>query len=667
MHGEVLVHATSYTEFSQSGEGHHVICRGTLPAGARDDANAIEIYAAGRFMICTGRSANPRAIVDQQELLDYLYALLSKGRGSFSKFNWRDLGRGEEATLTDAEVVERASNAENGDKFDRLCAGDMSDHGNDHSVADMALIQFLCFYTPDNEQVARLFLMSVLGQRDKAQERPDYVPRTIARARQMIANDAPPLVDLSAIVARARAMAEQSAQPGIPDAPPPAPANAPTHSMPFPPGLVGQVCEYAWTSSTRQVHEIALATGIAIVAGIAGRHYNVSTPATGLNQYMLLLAATGTGKEGIHSAADRLFHEVRKTVPSATDFLGPAKFSSGPALIKQFEKKPSFLSVMGEFGATVRTMTDPRGNGADRTLLQAMLDLYSKSGWGQMLRASVYSDSEKNTSEVMSPALTILGETAPEPFFDFLDESHIQSGFLPRFLLIEYKGDRPPRNRNAVTTPNADLVKGVADLITVVKQMEANGVCCTVGLAPAALALLDAFDEEVDGRMLGNKETIRHLWNRAHLKALRLAALLAVGVNPYQPEVSAEQASWAIDMVRKDVDVLLRRFVVGDVGEGESKQQADLVGVVKRFLVEKASDRFSDYVRRACIPKRYIQQSIANRPAFKRDKRGSTKALGDLLQEMVATGQLQVVPKAQTQEWFKTTSTVYCLGDLWDK
>jgi len=54
-------------------------------------------------------------------------------------------------------------NAANSDKFLRLCQGDLSMHGGNWSDADEALIQFFCFYTPDNNQVARLFHRSELA------------------------------------------------------------------------------------------------------------------------------------------------------------------------------------------------------------------------------------------------------------------------------------------------------------------------------------------------------------------------------------------------------------------------------------------------------------------------------------------------------------------------
>jgi hypothetical protein len=566
--------------------------------------------------------------------------------------------------LTDVEIVERAMNAENSDKFLRLCQGDLSMHGGDHSRADEALIQFLCFYTPDNRQVARLFMMSKLAERDKAQ-RTDYVPRTIAYARTKLAQDLPPPVDATAIVERARAVAAAPApalSTSAVDSPPPAPV--PVVPVVFPPGLIGEIATYVLAAATRPVPEIALATAIATVAGIVGRNYNCSSPPTGLNQYILLLAKTGTGKESIQSSIDRLFAEVQKTVPSADRFLGPARFASGQALVKQFQNQPCFVSILGEFGDTLKQVTSQRANSAERALIQNLKDVYHKSGWNQMLRSTVHSDKDKNTANVHAPALTILGETAPEPFFAGLNEELIDGGFLPRFLVIEYTGDRPDRNVNATSSPPPELVQSVGNLVASVLQMEQNQSCTMVSPDVQATKLLDAFDKWIDGQMRGGNETTRQLWNRAHIKALRLSALLAVGVNPYEPVVVESMATWAIDMVKKDVSILLDRFARGDVGEGDAKIQADLTAVINKYMLN-GNPRYAEFHSRGCISNRFLSQQTSNRPVFKNHRLGANIALKNALETMVEYGLLVRIDKKSTQEWFKTSSAVFGLGDQW--
>lgn len=670
LHANVIAEAATYSEHSQSGQGTHIIGIGYVAEGANNEANSIEVYSSGRFMICTGRALDGKAlpVVDIQHLLDRLTPLLKNG-GARGTLHWDELGKGEDSGLTDAEVIDRASNAENGDKFDSLCAGDLSGYGGDHSDADAALIQFLCFYSTDNEQVARIFFMTALGQREKAHRR-DYVPRTIINMRAKLDAEQIPLVDVDAIMARAQEIAAMP-DPAPPSAAPaesielaPALVDARARPATFPPGLVGEVADYVLAASIRPVPEVALATAIATVAGIVGRNFNISN--TGLNQYVLLLAKTGTGKESVQSSVDRLFVEVCKTVPMAERFVGPAHFSSGPALVKQFQERPCFMSVLGEFGHRLKAMTHPRANGAEKTLMAAMLDIYSKSGWGQMLRASVYSDKEKNTAVVHAPALTLLGETEPEGFFGSLDEGVIASGFLPRFTVIEYTGDRPARNKKAWTAPPADLVTKVADLCGTVLSMEQNANCTVVQIDPDALKLLDVFDVYADDQIRGGNEVNRQLWNRAHLKALRLSALVAVGVQPYSAVVTATEASWAIDLVKRDVATLLDRFTQGDVGEGDSKLEADTLKVVRKFLASNAI-KFAGYREKGCIPLRFMMQATASRAAFKNHKLGSTRALKDTLAALVDQGVLVQVAKKQTQEWFNTNSAVFAVGDHWNE
>lgn len=678
LHAEIRRNAQTYTELSQSGLGTHIIGRGLVIDGARNETNCVELYSHARFMICTGNVGTGNSIApieDIQPLLDYLYGLIRAGGSKTDVVSWRELGDGEESMFSDMDVIERAMNAKNGDLFLRLCQGDLTIHGSDHSRADEALIQFLCFYTPDNNQVYRLFMWSKLAERDKAQ-RPDYVPRSIAYARAKIDKDKPPLLDHTAIAERAAAVAAAANAPepeqlaymmdeGRPasriDDVPPEPA--PRLDFSYPPGLVGDIARYAYSAAIRPVHEIALAGAIATMAGIVGRQYNIS--ATGLNLYVLLLAKTGTGKESIQSAIDRLFAEVTKTVPAAETFLGPSRFASGQALNKRFQKQPCFVSILGEFGDTMKRLSGPRANGADLSLLQELKDMFHKSGANQMLRSTVHSDSEKNTANVQSPTLTILGETAPEPFFASLDETLVESGFLPRFMVIEYRGERPPRNTKPNTEPPSTLVQRVGNLAAACLQMQQNRQVFVVNCDAEAQKLLDQFDKRADSQMRVQSEVTQQLWNRAHIKALRLSALIAVGVNYGAPLVTHDVAQWAIDMIEKDVAVLLNRFTMGDIGEGDAKMRADVISIIKTYMVRGSKDN-AKFHSKGCIPIRYIKNCTANRPAFKKHRHGAMKATEDLLASMVRDGDLTLIDAKSAKTLFNTTSQVYAIGESWD-
>ena len=104
-----------------------------------------------------------------------------------------------ESSLNDQQVLDRARNARNGDKFRDLENGNTpkyyrkSDGSPDQSKADFALVNMLAFYTQDREQIVRLFRQSALGARDKA-KRDDYVNRMVDKALRD--HDSVPLIPI---------------------------------------------------------------------------------------------------------------------------------------------------------------------------------------------------------------------------------------------------------------------------------------------------------------------------------------------------------------------------------------------------------------------------------------------------------------------------------------
>ena len=304
----------------------------------------------------------------------------------------------------------------------------------------------------------------------------------------------------------------------------------------LPPGLVGAVAQFIYGAAPRPVPEIALAGAIGLMAGIVGRAYNVSNPPTGLNQYVLLLAPTGTGKEAIASGSSALMKSIRSDIPASADFIGPGEIASSQAVTKYMAGgKTSFVSMVGEFGIYLQQMVGPKAPPHLIGLRRFLLDVYNKSGEGKVLRPSIYSDKEKNTSAVIAPAFTLLGESTPEKFYEGLHEGLISEGLLPRFTTIEYHGDRPPLNTSHIyAQPSFELIDRLSTVCAHSLMLNSQHKAVHVQFTPEAKAMFDEFDRHCDLNINGSdKEVRRHLWNRAHIKAMKLAALVAGGCNPY--------------------------------------------------------------------------------------------------------------------------------------
>lgn len=188
----------SYTEISPSGTGVKIFIRGAMPGGggrqfskldgaALVGMSKIEAYSRARYFAVTGRLLPGSASV-VREAQSELNALVercnarpgplslpkqSDPKPALAKWGapcassgstppasgwWRDVVR-----LTDDDVIERAGQAKNSDKFKRLWSGDTSEYGNDESRADLALCSMLAFWTDkDADQMDRIFRKSGL-------------------------------------------------------------------------------------------------------------------------------------------------------------------------------------------------------------------------------------------------------------------------------------------------------------------------------------------------------------------------------------------------------------------------------------------------------------------------------------------------------------------------
>jgi len=82
---------------------------------------------------------------------------------------------------SDDVIIAKGSRAANGNKFVSLYRGDWQQFYKSQSEADQALINMLGFYSKNSAQIARIFLQSGLGQREKAL-RVDYLATMIQNA-----------------------------------------------------------------------------------------------------------------------------------------------------------------------------------------------------------------------------------------------------------------------------------------------------------------------------------------------------------------------------------------------------------------------------------------------------------------------------------------------------
>lgn len=148
----------SYTEVSQSGTGIHIIFKGEIP-GNRRRKNNIEMYDEGRFFALTGKSLGSNKTINKANI-NVLYEKYLAEKKVVPLRPETDL---EPNNLSEFEIIKQAIDSKSGESFKTLMYGGWEKYYPSQSEADLALANYLAFWTGrDFGKMDAIFRQSVL-------------------------------------------------------------------------------------------------------------------------------------------------------------------------------------------------------------------------------------------------------------------------------------------------------------------------------------------------------------------------------------------------------------------------------------------------------------------------------------------------------------------------
>lgn len=694
---KIIEYLDSYTEHSQGGKGLHIWVRGKIGEGCRRDG--VELYSQERYIICTGKPLHHKPIAHRQDVLNLIVGeiraqqAVTRGNGFVELIERDDVD-------TDAEIFERASSADNATKFLELCDGRYQQYGfPSQSEADLALMSMFTFYSASNEQCRRLFRMTELGKREKAAKNNRYLNYTlrIIRSRQAAEEDIDRAgveamletklsadrerAELQSIVDRmqggpigpaAMLHVPGNHNPSVPVQPAgvglamAAPVAAPVvavaqQGLPWPPGLAGLIAGFIYQNAPRPVKEVAVVAALGLLAGICGKAWGL--PQTGLNMYIILVGRSGTGKEAMHQGISSIIHAVTRVQPTISQFVDFSDFASGPALSKATAAANCFVNVAGEWGRKLKRLAREDGDASMASLRSVMTNLYQKSSNTSIVGGIKYSNKDGNVQSVNGVAFSMIGETTPDTLFESLTDSMMSDGFLSRFNIVEYDGPRVALNEAPVAAPDQTLVNALAEICTQAVSLMVRDTVVQVDRTHTAAQLMRKFEDECDESVNSNfDENYRQMYNRASMKAMRIAALLAVADNYIRPIIELHHVEWAQQLVKNDIALMTKRLEAGDIGVGDGSKERKVLKFIKDYLEEPLSPGYKipdDMKNNWIVPRKYLQIRTATAPQFTTAKNGSTFALDQTLRSLIDNGYLQEVDKAKIVEQYKFHGKAY--------
>lgn len=656
---EIYAAFSSYTEFSPSKNGVHIIVRGKMPTNKKK--KCIEVYSFGRYMTMTFDVVKGRniPISDASELLKTLWDDMGGLTSSVS-----EIYEDEPETKIDEQITAQAAAASNGSLFLQLWEdkwkGD--ERYPSRSEAALALINIIAFYTDNRPQAVRIFRSSKLGKNSKYKDdNKFYHPKwgLVTKAFDQKGKDLSMQELIESCAAQyAEMLAAQAIEPPPLYKQAPEPSDIPdeTVALDWPAGVVGGIAQYIYANAINPVKEVAIAAALAWFAGLVGRAYNYSY--TGLNQYIILLANTGGGKGAASSGLDKLTQAISKNGGvSISRFIGPGVISSPQALVKYFKESDCFMSHVGEIGHWMQKICSKKAKDNDVQLRSALLDLFDKSGATQTLKGSIFAEMAKNSGHIEAPCFSLFGDSTPSEFYKALDENNIAEGLVSRLTIIEcpVRKTEYSKTGNKVDVP-LHLIEQLKRYLNKAMQMADATMVKHVAQTSEAeeyhLKLREKYDTFRDENI---DAPTAQIWNRAHLRILRIAGLLAVGESEEQPLVTIENIKWAENLVMKSILNVIERFESGNVGElNYQKQQNELITrIIVKYCLSKYETKWDKNYSinepmhaSKVITYRYIYNNTVAQSCFKND-RNANLSFKNVIDTFIKMGFLRKVDLEQ--------------------
>jgi hypothetical protein len=286
-----------------------------------------------------------------------------------------------------------------------------------------------------------------------------------------------------------------------------------------------------------------------------------------------------------------------------------------------------------------------------------LLDLYTKSGFGQVVRGSIYSDKTKDVHPIKAPSFTLIGDATPDTFYRALDEENIEEGLVARFTVVEALGERVPHNElHGQIKPDKRTVHIIAGIARRALQLAQMNNVINIDETPEAHDEHMRFNEQCYEITLKNRESAEgKLYSRAHLRLLRLAGLIAVGINPDNPVMTLECVQWAKRFVVYGISCVVTRFETGRIGNVNYsiEQRMAILNLLKRYIREEYKTTYAKTYQideamynAKIVTNKFIQANVIHHSAFRKDH-NSGLAYKQMIQEYVDNGILERIDLAR--------------------
>jgi hypothetical protein len=405
----------------------------------------------------------------------------------------------------------------------------------------------------------------------------------------------------------------------------------------WPPGLMGELARAANDFAVVPNKIRSIMTALGLIAGIAGRRYNISR--AGLNIYVNLMATTGSGKDAIRNFCFQVLSDNAILGNTGITFLGSQNYTGPKPLWRDLIKKPSMLAIFTEAGLLYQT-----DSGDKVGFLRVLLEVYGASGKKGHMSPEAYSNEADNLPMLRAPSLSVINEATEISFKKVLQKREsLETGDLPRSWAFICKGARPYDNPNhsqlALSETLSDRLRDLStdcfsqQTATVPEVVEIAVPECYTAYSHKLVDEQNRLQAEGDNRYL--------MYTRAGLKVLKVAGIIAAleGSLKITPEVW-EWSTKLLDYEMAGIAPLLSNdSAMDDVRDAALRVLAKLIAGgyhgpnVEVDIELRSKNRFKESPFKQVCERVSLIKSFADPQHHSNPKSGAKKILIHLLDE----------------------------------
>ena len=351
------------------------------------------------------------------------------------------------------------------------------------------------------------------------------------------------------------------------------------------PGILGDAVKHYNEVSTTTQRQFAVQGALSLGSVVCGRYWT-SEYDNYTSLYLVNLGVTGSGKEFGRTFLSRCLAES-----GLDELVGPGGYASAAGMMGAMIMKPRHVTTFDEFGKLLASTSGASNTNLKdaQTLLISIFGTLSTE-----VRPQAYSLNGKTKEQVdmmrktvvRRPAVTVLGLSTPETFFDAVSQDDVANGFLNRLLVVNTREEprvEDPRRWKRIPdrlkewlieygqAPDADI-EGLEDPVEVsepeVVKFSAD--------AKARLREIAQFviDRQKDLRPM----RLDGMWSRS--KELTQRISLIVALSQEHQKISLSDVDWAWDYVRFYTEEMIgntRRYMGASPVIRVSEHLADLI------------------------------------------------------------------------------------------